>query len=243
MNREIHSWYSPALNKDMQIAVYGHYGFALLLLPTAAADYLEYERFLLIDALRPQIEGGKIKVFSINSINAESWLNKYMHPRAKSIRHQQFNEYVFNEVVPFIRHKTSPETPIITAGASLGALHASNLYFKRPDILQGTIAMSGNYDLSAYTEGYYDDDVYFNSPMQYLTNLNDNNWLPMLRRANHIHILAGSGSYEQPQASAALSKILGEKGIPHELDIWGHDMTHDWPTWRAMLPYYIDSRF
>ena len=103
--------------------------------------------------------------------------------------------------------------------------------------------MSGNYDLSTYTKGYYDDDVYFNSPMQYLANLNDNTWLPQLRRANHIHILSGSGSYEQPEASAALSRVLGEKGIPHELDIWGPDMPHDWPTWRAMLPYYIDSRF
>ena len=35
----------------MEVAVYGHFGFALLLIPTAAADYLEYERFLLIDAI------------------------------------------------------------------------------------------------------------------------------------------------------------------------------------------------
>jgi esterase/lipase superfamily enzyme len=48
MQREIHQWYSPRLNKDMEIAVYGHYGFALLMFPTAAADYLEYERFQLL---------------------------------------------------------------------------------------------------------------------------------------------------------------------------------------------------
>ncbi|MBL8047006.1 MAG: hypothetical protein JNL09_10715, partial [Anaerolineales bacterium] len=116
----------------MEIVMYGHYGPALLLLPTAAADYLEYERFLLIDAIAKYIDEGKVKVFSINSINSESWLNNHMHPRHKSIRHQQFNAYVYEEVVPFIRSKTSEDTPIITSGASLGALHSANLYFKRP---------------------------------------------------------------------------------------------------------------
>jgi esterase/lipase superfamily enzyme len=243
MHREIHQWHSPALHKNMEIVEYGHFGFSLLMLPTAAADYLEYERFLLIDAIKPYIEAGKCKVYSINSINSESWLNRNMHPRHKSIRHQQFNEYVYNEVLPFIKSRTSPETPIITTGASLGALHAANLFFKRPDLIAGTIAMSGVYDLSTYTDGYYDTDVYFNSPEHYLRNLNDDHFLPMLRNNKHIHILAGSGPYESPEASRRFSALLKGRGIEHELDIWGPDMGHDWPTWRAMLPYYLDSRF
>jgi esterase/lipase superfamily enzyme len=243
MHREIHQWYSPSLNKNMEVAVYGHFGFALLLLPTAGADYLEYERFLMIDAIAHHINSGKVKVFSINSINAESWLNNRMHPRHKSIRHQQFNNYVYNEVIPFIKNKTSHETPIITAGASLGALHSANLFFKRPDKLNGVIAMSGDYNLQTYTDGYYDDDVYFNSPIAYLPNLNDNYFLPILQHSRHIHILTGSGNYERPDASKAFSGVLHSKGIPHELDIWGPDMPHDWPTWRTMLPYYLESRF
>ncbi len=243
MEREIHEWYSPALNKKMEVAVYGHFGFALLMLPTAAADYLEYERFLLIDYLSKHINAGKIKVFSVNSINAESWLNRKMNPRHKSIRHQQFNDYIYNEVVPFIKNNSSENTPIITSGASLGALHAANLYFKRPDLINGTIAMSGVYDLTSYTDGYFDDDVYFNSPCHYLPNLNDDYYLPKLQAAKHIHILSGSGNYESPDASRRLSGILSSKGIPHEIDIWGFDMPHDWPTWRAMLPYYIETRF
>ncbi len=242
MRREIHQWFSPRLHKNMEVAVYGHYGFALLLLPTAAADFLEYERFQMLDVLRPLIESGHVKVFSINSINSEAWLNNQMHPRHKSIRHQQFNAYVENEVVPFIRMHTSHDTPIITTGASLGALHAANLYFRRPDLLQGTIAMSGVYDLTTYTKGHFDDDVYFNSPAHYLPGL-EGHQLDTLRRANHIHILSGSGDYEAPEASRRLSGILHAKGIPHELDIWGWDMKHDWPTWRSMLPHYVGTRF
>src|SRR5215831_17896299 len=112
MKRELTSWYSPALNKEMPIAVYGDYGFALLLVPTAAADYLEYERFQLMDHLTQFIDSGKVKVFSIDSINNESWLNNNMDPRHKSIRQQQWNDYVFNEVIPFIKSNTSQETPV-----------------------------------------------------------------------------------------------------------------------------------
>lgn len=120
MQRELKSWYSPALSKEMPVAVYGYYGFALVLIPTAAADYLEYERFHLIDAIEPFINSGKVKVFSINSINNESWMNKTMEGAHKAIRHNQFNEYVFNEVIPFVRSYTSDDTTIITSGASFG---------------------------------------------------------------------------------------------------------------------------
>ncbi|HLF62273.1 MAG TPA: alpha/beta hydrolase-fold protein [Saprospiraceae bacterium] len=243
MHRELDSWYSPSLNRPMDIAMYGHWGFALVLIPTAGADYLEYERFLLIDVIQNYIDGGKVKVFSINSINSESWLNSKMHPRHKAIRHVQFNRYFEQEVIPYIKSKTSPDTPIITCGASLGALHAANLFFRRPDLIDGMIAMSGVYDLTTYTDGYWDEDVYFNSPMHYLDPLNDQYFLGKIRKSRHIHILTGSGDYEHPDSSRALSALLNHKGIPHELDVWGPDMKHDWPTWRAMLPYYLGSRF
>jgi len=243
MKRELHAWHSPALNKTMEVAIYGHFGMPLLLVPTAAADYLEYERFLMIDVIKPFIDSGKVKVFSINSINSESWLNNKMHPRHKSIRHVQFNNYVYDEVVPFIKSQTSEDSKIIISGASLGALHSANLYFKRPDLIAGVIAMSGDYDLTSYTDGYYDDDVYFNSPMAYMPGLTDEAYLRRMRNNKHIHILTGSGNYETPDASRRFAAILQSKGIPVDLDVWGYDMHHDWPTWRAMLPYVLETKF
>lgn len=243
MKRELNSWYSPSLNKDMPIATYGDFGFALLLVPTAAADYLEYERFQLIDALAPYINSGKVKVFSVNSINNESWLNSGMQGEHKAIRHNQFNNYIFDEVIPFIKNNTSEQTPIITCGASFGALHSMNLFLKRPDIINGVIAMSGVYDLNEYSKGFSDDQVYMNSPMDYLPNLVDDWYLSHIRESKHIHILSGSGDYEDPDASRAFANVLYSKGINYELDIWGADMKHDWPTWRAMLPNYIETRF
>ncbi|MEJ7828309.1 MAG: alpha/beta hydrolase-fold protein [Segetibacter sp.] len=243
MQKQITSWYSSALNKEMPIAAYGHYGFAVLLIPTAAADFLEYERFQLIDALSPLIESGRLRVFSIDSMNKESWMNYEMIPEHKAIRHNQFNEYVFNEVVPFIRNCTSNETLIYTCGASFGALHAMNLFLKRPDILNGVISMSGVYDLTEYTRGFWDEQVYYNSPQHYMPNLNDQWLLDKIRRSHHIHIYTGSGAYEDPDASRRFASILYSKGIWYDLDIWGPDIAHDWSTWRTMLPYILNYKF
>lgn len=243
MHREIHQWHSPRLDKNMDVAVYGHYGFALLMFPTAAADYLEYERFHVIDSIAPWIVSGKVKVFSINSINHESWMNRHMEPRHKAIRHQQFNGYVAEEVVPFIHAHCRGLVPIITAGASFGALHAANTLFRRPDLIAGCIAMSGAYDLKDYTDGYWDEDVYFNSPLDYLPNLNDESLLAQLRAKKHIHFVGGRGAHEAPESAEAVGRVLASKGIPHEIDLWGPDVNHDWPWWRKMLPHYLGTRF
>ena len=227
----------------MPVAVYGHYGFALLMIPTAAADYLEYERFQLIDSIQSFVNEGKVKVFSINSINKESWMADWVEPREKAVRHQQFNSYVFEEVIPFVRTHTSPHTQIIVCGASFGALHSMNLFLKRPDLINGVIALSGVYDLTTYTKGYFDEDVYFNSPQHFMPNLGDYGILEEIRKSNHIHIFSGSGPHEEPNAGRSFASILYNKGINYELDIWGSEWPHDWQTWRTALPHYLATRF
>jgi len=103
--------------------------------------------------------------------------------------------------------------------------------------------MSGVYDLTEYTKGFWDEQVYLNSPMHYVPNFTDENILADIRKSHHIHILTGSGSYEDPDASRKFAGLLDNKGINYELDVWGEDMKHDWPTWRAMLPHYLGTRF
>jgi esterase/lipase superfamily enzyme len=166
-----------------------------------------------------------------------------MNPGDKVTRHKQWNDYIFNEVVPFIRSNSSQETLIFTCGASFGALHSMNLFLKRPDIINGVIAMSGVYDLTEYTKGFYNDDVYFNSPMHYMPNLSDHTVLEQIRSSRHIHIFTGSGAYEDPASSGRFARILYEKGINYELDVWGKEWPHDWNTWRALLPHYLETRF
>src|SRR2546422_4147304 len=113
MERYLDGWRSPVLGREMEIAVYGHYGPSFLLFPSAAADYLEYERFQLIESIAPFLDAGRIKAFSINSINSESWLNDEMEPRQKAIRHQQYNRYIAEEVVSYIASNMRESHPLI----------------------------------------------------------------------------------------------------------------------------------
>mgnify|MGYP001773151007 CR=1 FL=1 len=224
----------------MPIAVYGHFGVPILLFPTAMADFLEYERFGLVEVLTPWIERGVCKLYSVNSVNAESWLHPELPPRERILRHIAYNRYVVEEVVPFIAADCRGPVPIVTAGASLGAFHAANLFFQRPDLFAGTIAMSGVYNLQVYSGGYFDEDCYFNSPVHYLANLADDYWLPLLRCKQHIYLACGQGAYERPEATLELSDILTAKGIPHRAELWGPEYPHDWSTWRAMMPQYVE---
>ncbi len=243
MKRDVHRWHSPNLDRQMNVAVYGHYGFALTLFPTATEDFLEYERSGLLEAIRWFIESGKVKVFAVDSVNGESWLNEDVDPPQRAARQQQFNGYVSEEIVPFIWEQCSRETMIIAGGASLGAYQAANAFFRRPDLFDGMIAMSGAYDVKVHTDGYYDDNCYFNSPVDFLPNLEDAVILRRLREKYHVYILSGQGWCEEPDRSVQLAKILSAKGIPHHLDLWGHDVAHDWPAWKAMLPHVLGTRF
>ena len=196
----------------MPLVAYGHAGYPLLMFPTAAADYLEYERFHLVDAIQPFIDSGKIRAYSINSVNKYSLLNEQMPPQMKAQLLTQFDRYITDEVLPLIRNECGDEARPLTTGASLGAFLALNTYFKHPDLFRGVIAMSGSYDIKSYLQGYYDDNVYFNNPVDYLSNLNDDHMLPLLRQADAIFLMSGQGAYEAPERSRQLSDILQREG-------------------------------
>jgi esterase/lipase superfamily enzyme len=230
---------------EMPLVAYGHAGRPLLMFPTAAADYLEYERFHLVDAIQHLIEAGRVRAYSINSVNRYSLLNDKASPEWKAELLTRYDRYITDEVLPLIRNDVGggADARPVTTGASLGAFLSANAYFRHPDLFRGVIAMSGSYDIRSYLKGYQDDNVYFNNPVDYLSNLTDDHYLPMLRRAEAIIIVTGQGAYEAPERSRHLSEVLNSKGIPHALELWGHDVNHDWPWWRKMLPFYLDKLF
>lgn len=242
--RHIFGWYSSRLGLEMPIVSYGDRGHPLLLLPTAQADFLENERFYLIKAIEPLIFAGKVRVFSIESINRHAWMNSNVLVHEAARRHALYADYIEEEVVPHIRRvMDNPSARVAVSGASFGAFHAANQFFRRPDLFDTLIAMSGFYDLEPdYTYGYRDDNIYYNNPVSYIANMNDGHTLDLLRHNCEIHIVSGRGDYEAPHCSEKLSQLLWDKGIPNNLDLWGLDVNHDWPWWRKMLPHYIGER-
>ena len=239
--RKLDGWHSDHVGKEMPIACYGTAGAPMLFFPTAAADYLEYERFRLIDALAGYIDGGLVRVFSIDSINRDAWTNEDVEPAERARRQVGYDRYISEEVVPYIG-KLCGDTGIVTTGASFGAYHAMNTLLKHPDQFSGVIAMSGCYDIRRSADGHHDDNVYFNNPIEFIPNLNDDKLLSRIRDAR-ITIVTGQGDYENPDFSREMASVLEGKSIPVNLDFWGHDVKHDWPWWNKMLLHYIPLYF
>lgn len=241
MNIEYCKWYSHNLGHDMEFKVYGWHGKPMLVFPAQGGRFYEYEDFKMIDAISSFIEDGKIKVFTVDSIDNESWANWNAHPADRARRHEDYDRYIIQEVVPYIRQSCGGDPQkLITTGVSMGAYHASNFFFRHPDVFDVLIAISGLFQLRMFVGDYMDDNVYFNCPLVYLPNLTDTRYLDLYRKSQII-VCVGQGAWEDAMLADAyaLKQILAEKGIPAWIDIWGQDVNHDWPWWREMMPYFL----
>jgi len=178
----------------------------------------------------------------VNSLDGQSWTNEGAHPADRARRHQDYDRYIVDEVAPFMRqHCGDTKQKFITTGVSMGAYHAANFFFRHPDIFDTVIALSGLFRLNHFIGYYMDANVYFNTPLAYLPDMNDPWYLDQYRQSRII-IGVGQGAWEDEMLadSLALKHILEQKGIPHWVDIWGSDVNHDWPWWHKMLPYFLD---
>lgn len=241
MQRDIWSWRSPALQREMEVARFGHYGKPVLLFPTGGGDFLEHERFLMIKALSPLIEGGRIKVYLVGNINRDGWINPDASGRTKTWLQARFTEYLAQEVVPFVRADCGQTTQkFAAAGASLGAYNAVNLVAKHPESFDLAVTMSGTFDLRRWLGDHFDDDFYYNHPLDWLPNLGPGEQLERLRQGTRFVLAVGQGPWDNPPNSVRMAKVLAQKGIWNRVELWGKDADHDWPTWRTMLPVFLN---
>lgn len=236
MHREYVKWWSPSLGRDMELLVFGHSGTPILVFPSSMGRFHEWEDFKMIDALSHQIEAGYNQVICVDSVDKESFYNKHADPYVRIIRHRQYDSYILDEVVPFI-HSRNENHFIVSAGASFGAYHALNVALKYPHKFGKLIAMSGKYDIKGFFEGFYDDNVYFNNPIDYIPNFNNREHLESIRR---LDVRLVSGEWDMClDAAIDMNDRLNRKGISNTLDIWGNKTKHDWPWWRDMIKKHI----
>ncbi|MPY91038.1 MAG: esterase [Luteitalea sp.] len=239
MRTDYQHWYSPRLQRDLGIAVFGHWGPPLLAFPTSGGNEWEHHDQGMVAALTDLIDAGRVKLFCVNSVHLESFANRGAHPFHRSWVQTQYDEYIRWEVVPFIRdHCRTDGLTIATMGASLGAYHAVNTLFKHPDVVKGCYGLSGVYDMARFMDGMYDTSFYFNNPLDYLSNLTDASYLEQLSSCE-IRLVTGCGPWEDSRHSYELSRVLSSRGIHHHLDDWGPQGGHDWPYWKAQMREYI----
>jgi esterase/lipase superfamily enzyme len=244
MKHEYHRWYTGRLGREMGINVYGHYGYPIIAFPTSSGDENEYEGLgKMITALGHHIDGGRVKFFCVNAVNNDSWYSKTAHPRHRSYMQAMYDAYIAFEVVPFIYDSCrSGDIPITTTGASFGAYHAANTLFKHPEVIKRCLALSGMYDVRRFMDGDYDDNCYFNNPIDYVSNMHDGHTLYHLSRCD-IRLATGNGPWEDSGPTYRFSDVLNMKGISHSVDDWGAEGGHDWPYWRKQMDLYVGRLF
>ena len=234
-------WHSPALNQEVLVARWGEVGVPVLLFPTAGGDAEECERFLMLNVLEPMLEIGRIKVYSVDSIAGRAWCDKQNDASRAAAIQNRFDEFLYREVVPAIRQDCQDDSiEVVTAGASLGAFNAVAALCRHPDVFQLAIGMSGTYDMGKFLSGPLTLDHYYSSPLHFLRDLPENEQLQRLRQ-RFVLLTHGDGRWEEPAQSWRMADVLGTKGIPNRVDAWGEHYDHDWPTWREMLPKYLDE--
>ena len=236
--KEAFRWRSEHFGRQASLVRWGHFGTPVLIFPTAGGDAEEIERFHLVGALMPLIEAGRIKLYSIDSTAGRAWLTGVESPEYCSRLQNVFDAFVYNEIVPLIRHDCeTADIEVVAAGSSIGAFNAVASVCRHPDAFRLAVAMSGTFDLSKYLQGRFNQDFYFSSPLHFLPGL-DGPQLDLLRR-RFVLMPTGEGRWEDPGESWRMAQMLGAKGVPNRVDPWGPQWDHNWVTWREMLPKYL----
>jgi esterase/lipase superfamily enzyme len=234
------NWYSERLGQEVLVVRWGEVGAPVLLFPTAGGDAEEIERFHVIDVLAPLLEAGRIKVYSCDSIAGKTMLQGAHSPEHQMWVLNQFQQFVHRELVPAIRHDCRSENiGIVAAGASIGAFNALAVLCRFPDAFSHALCLSGTYDLARFWDGRLTEDFYFSSPLHFLDGLGGE--LLSKLQSRYVLLASGEGKAENIGESWRVARLLGEKGVPNRVDSWGPDWPHDWPTWRKMLPQYLDE--
>lgn len=242
MLREYHHWFSPRLQRDMELLIFGHSGAKVLVFPTRDGRFHEYEDMRIVDSLVRKIDAGQLQLWCLDSLAWESVYCFWRHPADRIRRHIEYEEYVLNEVMPLMRDKNAHPCTIVH-GCSLGAYFAADLAFRHPRLFQKLAAFSGRYDLTMRVEafqdlfsGYYDENVYFHTPTHFLPGLHCLQHLEQLRRMDIVMAVGAEDPFIE--SNRHLSGILREKGIAHRLDVW-EGRAHHASSWRCMAPLYV----
>ena len=231
MNKQYFHWYSPILERDMELQTYGWGGQTFLVFPTSKGRYFDWEGFGMIDALGWALERGWVQLCCVDSVDTESWYNYDAHPGYRAWRHDQYDRYVAQEVLPFIRWKSGNDY-IAATGCSFGGYHAINFGFRHPDQIRKIVSMSGSFDIRDNVVGYYDDHVYYNNPIDFLPGLHDEGYLHLMRNQQIYFAVAPNEPFTQDHRH--ITGVLHSKGVPVQLDI-PHDASHDWSFWRQYV--------
>jgi esterase/lipase superfamily enzyme len=243
VNREVAEIWSDAIGAAGTVIRYGHWGRAVLAFPAEQGKAWDFENNGMIGAVAGLLDAGRLKVYCVDSYDAASWSNQQIELEERARRHERYESWILGDVLPWIYQDCHGVIDIATLGCSLGAFHAANFALKHAELFPLAMCLSGTYDPSAWNGwGERGTAAYFNNPLDYARHLHGDH-LDWLREHLRILLVCGQGQWEDTTGSLASTKqfaaVLAEKHISYELDLWGHDVPHDWPSWRAQVAHHL----
>jgi esterase/lipase superfamily enzyme len=235
--------YSPAIGAPGNVVVHGHWGRPFLAFPSENGNAWQLADQGVVDAVAALIDAGRLKLYCVDSFDEASWSNRSLPLEERARAHDRYESWILDQVVPWIHDDCGGPQEIATVGVSLGAFHAVNVALRHADVFPLAIGLSGNYDPSHWHAwGERGDAAYFNNPLDSLAHA-DGGHLDWLRGRLSVLLVCGQGMWEDTtgalESTRALAGLLRHKGIRCELDLWGHDVPHDWPSWRAQLAHHL----
>lgn len=164
MHTEYHKEYSRHLGRDMEFKVYGHGGKPVLVFPCQNGRFFDWEGFGMLDTLQDYLDAGRIQLFTADTIDAQTVSFREGDPYQRIRLHEAWYRYLTEELLPRIHEINGTGNALLSTGFSMGAYHAANVFFRRPDLFDSVIALSGIYDTQDMYGGYMDEVVYANDP-------------------------------------------------------------------------------
>ena len=241
MKYEEVSWYSDRLHREMRIKIYGHYGRAVIAFPCLGKLSDDFYNNGMIDALAPFIESGRMKLFCLDSNDDETVASYNWDKAYCGHMLEMYHQYLIYVVLPFVYDRQGGFTEPLLIGMSMGATHAANNFFRRPELFSGFLGLSGEYSIGNYFN-YMNSDIYNNSPTHYLRNMaNDHPYINIYNQKTMISVV-GQGNFEYLvlDSNYELRDIAYQKNIHIEFHFWDHNSVHDWSSWLYQMPYFLD---
>jgi esterase/lipase superfamily enzyme len=215
----------------MEFLWFGTAGYPVILFPTSMGRFYQYEDQKTVAHLAEKVDAGQLQLVCVDSVDDESWYNERAAPALRGVRHEQYDAYLRDELVPYIASRAQ-RGDVGTFGCSFGAYHAANFAARHPDVVTKAVCFSGLYDVHRFLDGYWDDVDYFNCPTAYIPNVEG----ALLARLARIDWVIATGEYDSlVQPNRDFSSLLWSKGIPNHTEIWPGVFGHDWPFWNGNI--------
>jgi esterase/lipase superfamily enzyme len=243
MRRDGVELWAPAIGAAGSVLAFGHWGRPVLVFPSEAGRPSDFESNGMVGAVAELIDAGRVKLYCVDSFDTQSWSDTSLPLEERARRHGAYESWIIEQVVPWIRADCGGRADLVGTGCSLGAFHAANFALKHAHLLPHALCLSGNYDPSTWNGwGERGEATYFNNPVDYVGHLHGDH-LDWLRSQVYLQLVCGQGMWEDTTGSLdgtrTLAGKLAEKGIPYDLDLWGHDSAHDWPWWRRQFAHHL----